>query len=129
MRGPGGWLVRIGEVIVALGALYAIWFILEFGMVNFVTNFLKVVPAGSGRCGSCKPRDHRFDHAVDLFVGLYEVRRKVRFVKSPRNVTRQREVERNKRTSQISTGTFGKADRAATNRVADVENPGASQSG
>ena len=39
MRGPGGWLVRIGEVIVALGALYAIWFILAFGMVNFVTNF------------------------------------------------------------------------------------------
>jgi hypothetical protein len=39
MRGPGGWLVRIGEVIVAFGALYAIWFFLAFGMVNFVTNF------------------------------------------------------------------------------------------
>ena len=39
MRGPGGWLVRTGEVLVGLGALYAIWFILAFGMVNFVTNF------------------------------------------------------------------------------------------
>ncbi len=39
MRGPGGWLVRIGEIVVALGALYAIWFILAFGMVNFQTNF------------------------------------------------------------------------------------------
>ncbi len=38
-RGPGGWLVRVGEVIVALGALYAIWFILAFGLTNFVTNF------------------------------------------------------------------------------------------
>jgi CubicO group peptidase (beta-lactamase class C family) len=39
MRGPGGWLVRIGEIIVALAAVYVIWFFLAFGMVNFVTNF------------------------------------------------------------------------------------------
>jgi len=38
-RGPGGWLVRSGEVIVALAGLYAIWFLLAFGMVSFVTNF------------------------------------------------------------------------------------------
>jgi hypothetical protein len=38
-RGPGGWLVRVGEVVVALAALYAIWFMLAFGMINFVTNF------------------------------------------------------------------------------------------
>jgi CubicO group peptidase (beta-lactamase class C family) len=39
MRGPGGWLVRAGEIVVALGAVYVIWFFLAFGMVNFVTNF------------------------------------------------------------------------------------------
>ncbi|MGB6984571.1 MAG: serine hydrolase domain-containing protein [Candidatus Aquilonibacter sp.] len=39
MRGPGGWLVRGGEILVGLGALYVIWFFLTFGMVNFVTNF------------------------------------------------------------------------------------------
>jgi hypothetical protein len=38
-RGPGGWLVRAGEIVVALAALYVIWFFLAFGMVNFVTNF------------------------------------------------------------------------------------------
>jgi CubicO group peptidase (beta-lactamase class C family) len=39
MGGPGGWLVRAGEIVVALGAIYVIWFFLAFGMVNFVTNF------------------------------------------------------------------------------------------
>jgi hypothetical protein len=39
MRGPGGWLVRVGEAVVALAAVYAIWFMLMFGMINFVTNF------------------------------------------------------------------------------------------
>ena len=39
MRGPGGWFVRTGEVLVGLGALYVIWFFLTFGLVNFVTNF------------------------------------------------------------------------------------------
>ncbi|HTX56837.1 MAG TPA: serine hydrolase domain-containing protein [Candidatus Acidoferrales bacterium] len=38
-RGPGGWLVRLGEILVGLGACYVLWFFLAFGMVNFVTNF------------------------------------------------------------------------------------------
>ena len=38
-HGPGGWLVRAGEMIVALAALYGIWFFLAFGLVSFVTNF------------------------------------------------------------------------------------------
>jgi hypothetical protein len=38
-RGPGGWLVRAGEVVVALAAVYGIWFFIAFGLVNFVTNF------------------------------------------------------------------------------------------
>jgi CubicO group peptidase (beta-lactamase class C family) len=39
LRGPGGWLVRVGEIVVGLAAVYAIWFFLSFGLVNFVTNF------------------------------------------------------------------------------------------
>jgi hypothetical protein len=39
LRGPGGWLVRMGEVVVGLAAVYAIWFFLSFGLINFVTNF------------------------------------------------------------------------------------------
>jgi hypothetical protein len=39
LRGPGGWLVRTGEIIVGLAGVYAIWFFLSFGLVNFVTNF------------------------------------------------------------------------------------------
>ena len=39
MRGPGGWLVRTGEIVVALAAVYVIWFFFAFGMVNFQTNF------------------------------------------------------------------------------------------
>jgi hypothetical protein len=39
MRGPGGWLVRTGEIVVGLAAVYVIWFFLTFGMINFVTNF------------------------------------------------------------------------------------------
>jgi hypothetical protein len=39
MRGPGGWLVRVGEAVVGLGAVYAIWFFLAFGLINFATNF------------------------------------------------------------------------------------------
>jgi CubicO group peptidase (beta-lactamase class C family) len=38
-RGPGGWLVRSGEIVVAAAAVYGIWFISAFGLVNFVTNF------------------------------------------------------------------------------------------
>jgi len=37
--GPGGWLVRGGEILVALAAIYGIWFLAEFGLVSFVTNF------------------------------------------------------------------------------------------
>ncbi len=39
VRGPGGWLVRSGEVLVALAAVYAIWFLFAMQFVNFVTNF------------------------------------------------------------------------------------------
>jgi CubicO group peptidase (beta-lactamase class C family) len=35
LRGPGGWLVRSGEVLLGLCALYGIWFILFFGLANF----------------------------------------------------------------------------------------------
>lgn len=37
-HGPGGVLVRAGEVLVALCAVYVIWVILAFGLANFVTN-------------------------------------------------------------------------------------------
>jgi CubicO group peptidase (beta-lactamase class C family) len=37
--GPGGWLVRGGEIVVALAAVYGIWFLLTFGLASFVTNF------------------------------------------------------------------------------------------
>lgn len=39
LRGPGGWLVRSGEILVALAAVYAIWFLVAMQFVNFVTNF------------------------------------------------------------------------------------------
>ena len=39
MHGPGGWLVRTGEIFVGLAALYGIWFFVAFGLANFVTNF------------------------------------------------------------------------------------------
>jgi hypothetical protein len=39
MRGPGGWLVRSGEILVGLAAVYAIWFLFAMQFVNFVTNF------------------------------------------------------------------------------------------
>ena len=35
LRGPGGWLVRSGEVLLGLCALYGVWFILFFGLANF----------------------------------------------------------------------------------------------
>lgn len=38
-HGPGGWLARTGEIVVALAAIYGIWFFLALGLVNFVTNF------------------------------------------------------------------------------------------
>lgn len=39
MRGPGGWLVRLGEIVVALAGLYGIWLFVHLQFVNFVTNF------------------------------------------------------------------------------------------
>jgi CubicO group peptidase (beta-lactamase class C family) len=38
-QGPGGWLVRSGEIVVGLAALYGIWFIFAFGLATFATNF------------------------------------------------------------------------------------------
>ncbi len=38
-HGPGGWLVRSGEIVVGVAALYGIWFIFAFGLANFATNF------------------------------------------------------------------------------------------
>lgn len=35
LRGPGGWLVRGGEVLLGLCAVYGIWAILFFGFANF----------------------------------------------------------------------------------------------
>ena len=39
VRGPGGWVVRTGEAIVGLAALYGIWLFLAFGLASFVTKF------------------------------------------------------------------------------------------
>jgi CubicO group peptidase (beta-lactamase class C family) len=38
-RGPGGWFVRLGEIVVALAGLYGIWLFVHLQLVNFVTNF------------------------------------------------------------------------------------------
>ena len=35
LRGPGGWLVRAGEGVLALCALYALWAIFAFGLASF----------------------------------------------------------------------------------------------
>jgi CubicO group peptidase (beta-lactamase class C family) len=39
LRGPGGWLVRLGEVFVGLSALYALWAIGAYGLANFNYTF------------------------------------------------------------------------------------------
>lgn len=39
LHGPGGWLIRSGEMVVGLAAVYGIWFFTAFGLANFVTNF------------------------------------------------------------------------------------------
>jgi CubicO group peptidase (beta-lactamase class C family) len=39
LYGPGGWLVKTGEILVAVAALYAIWFLFAMQFVNFVTDF------------------------------------------------------------------------------------------
>ncbi len=33
--GPGGWLVRGGEALLGLAALYAVWLIFAYGLINF----------------------------------------------------------------------------------------------
>ena len=38
-RGPGGWFVRLGEIVVAIAGLYGIWLFVHLQFVNFVTNF------------------------------------------------------------------------------------------
>jgi CubicO group peptidase (beta-lactamase class C family) len=38
-RGPGGWLCRAGEAVLALCAIYGIWAIVACGLVNFNTHF------------------------------------------------------------------------------------------
>lgn len=36
--GPGGWLVRIGDVVLALAGLYGLWAIYAYGFANFQFN-------------------------------------------------------------------------------------------
>lgn len=38
-RGPGGWVVRTGEAIVGLAAIYGVWLFIAFGLASFVTRF------------------------------------------------------------------------------------------
>ncbi|MGH8216198.1 MAG: serine hydrolase domain-containing protein [Rhodanobacteraceae bacterium] len=35
VRGPGGWLVRLGEAVLGLCALYGLWGIVFYGLINF----------------------------------------------------------------------------------------------
>ncbi|HWU76237.1 MAG TPA: serine hydrolase domain-containing protein [Rhodanobacter sp.] len=39
LRGPGGWLVRLGEIFLGLSGLYALWGILAYGLANFNYTF------------------------------------------------------------------------------------------
>lgn len=34
-HGPGGWLVRSGEALLGLAALYGVWLIFAYGLINF----------------------------------------------------------------------------------------------
>ena len=38
LNGPGGWLVRTGDVVLALAALYGLWAIWAYGFANFNFN-------------------------------------------------------------------------------------------
>ena len=38
MNGPGRWLVRTGDVVLAVAALYGIWAIFDYGLANFQLN-------------------------------------------------------------------------------------------
>jgi hypothetical protein len=35
LRGPGGWLVRGGETVLGLSALFALWAIWNYGLASF----------------------------------------------------------------------------------------------
>ena len=39
LRGPGGWLVRSGEALLGLCAIYGVWVVLFFGLANFSYQF------------------------------------------------------------------------------------------
>ena len=39
LRGPGGWLVRISEFVLGLCAVYGIWALVAYGLVNFNLQF------------------------------------------------------------------------------------------
>jgi CubicO group peptidase (beta-lactamase class C family) len=38
IKGPGGWLVRAGDVALALAGLYGLWAIYDYGLANFTLN-------------------------------------------------------------------------------------------
>ena len=38
LRGPGGWLARTGDAVLALAGLYGIWAIYDYGLANFQFN-------------------------------------------------------------------------------------------
>jgi CubicO group peptidase (beta-lactamase class C family) len=38
LGGPGGWLARVGDLVLGLAGLYMIWAILDFGLANFNFN-------------------------------------------------------------------------------------------
>ncbi len=38
LGGPGGWLVRLGDVVLALAALYGLWAVWAYGFANFNFN-------------------------------------------------------------------------------------------
>jgi CubicO group peptidase (beta-lactamase class C family) len=39
VRGPGGWLVRISEIVLGLAALYGLWIIFAYGLASFVFRY------------------------------------------------------------------------------------------
>jgi len=39
VRGPGGWLVRMGEAVLLVFTLYGLWAIFAYGMANFSLNY------------------------------------------------------------------------------------------
>ncbi|HWD29416.1 MAG TPA: serine hydrolase domain-containing protein [Rhizomicrobium sp.] len=38
LGGPGGWLVRVGDLVLALAGLYGLWAIYDYGLANFTLN-------------------------------------------------------------------------------------------